>query len=297
MSFSSTTRIGGVAMAAEAVLLETSAQCCRILDPENRRDIKMSLWEAGEVYSTSLAFREFLRSWIKNLDTIHGIADDYFPSRFDKVVIADLLEEIFYQPRTFSNRSIRRYYLILSRLLRGFPRAELSKARFLTRLRQYRRAWIRDFFQFSTEDGKTRQVFCLRGLDDRPDELEDLKRHRLRDPDPPFPRSAVPFLERHADEVEKIESQMTRATLKAGRDKKLLETLDRLKGEDGRFEFRSRLHVRFRGRWNLVDVLIAIESPRTAEILSIDKHFLVLGQALGKRVRRIPWRFVAESGV
>ena len=268
----------------DSVLLDTTIQLYRVAyGPEMKRDIDREL-TSKQVYSSSFVFREFLRTIIADLIWVHGQASTKLTAENDgKVGLDQLSRYIALGENVYSKRSIQRMHLVIARVLASFPATRVPRNKLLRRLERTIEEWVRDFFRIQVGSSlEIHSVECLRTLDDRPGELEELCCCDPFPPSPKFPRAAAQFLERSSVHVKQVEREMQSAKAKDGRDTHLLRVLGWLKGADGEYDFVDKLQVSKRWNWALGDLLIALETPSEVALYSTDRAFAILCKALGK---------------
>ncbi len=273
-------------MPTDSVLLDTTVQLWRIVyGPDETEHFARELVDKTEVYTTSLVFREFVRTIIGDVEYLHLQTSECLKPDADGRIGLGRLCLFLGAARNYSSRSVKRLHLVIGKLLDGFSATKVPRSKILVRLERTANRWMRDFFRYLDSSGEHRQLTCLTALDDT-GYLEQMRRARPFPPRPVFPSKAASFLDERREQVERAEAAMGKATCAEGRDKKLLNFLDRLKGKDGGFDFLGRLPMYKEHCWRLGDLLIVLESPEGAAIYSTDRAFAVLTRALDKRLYR-----------
>ncbi len=270
------------------ILLDTTVQLWRIAcGPEESDQFHRELLDKSEVYSTSFVFREFLNTIIADLEFVHQLAaTNLQPEEDGRVGLGQLARFLATGKGNYSTRSVRRLHLVIGMLLESFDRTSVPKSKLLVRLERTASRFIREFLRYPGEDGKPQRIVCLTGLDDKPDEFEEMRKGRPFPPPPSFPKAAAQFLERRKSQVARVEEEMKGSTKAKGRDDKLLKVLGWLKAKDGNFDFSSKLEKPKRWNWALGDLLIALETPKGVAIYSTDRAFTILCRALEKSYYR-----------
>ena len=269
------------------VLLEKTIQLHRVAnDPEVKERINHELRDTDN-YTHSFAFREFLRTLIKDLAYLHRIVDTMGEDIDGRVVLRALGDLLARGRGNYSSTSAKRTRYVTEAILAEFPDSPIPRLKLLRFLEMTAQQWIEDFFEVPRSDGGTTRLKgerLLTGLDDSPDELDGwVQNHRPIPLPPPFPVGAAEFLHQHRDQVRSVEETI-RETSMPGRDDNLLKVLDELKNEDNEYDFLGKLKQDTRGNWTLGDLLIALETPADVEIYTTDRHYNVLCPALGKRL-------------
>ncbi|MEM1176699.1 MAG: hypothetical protein AAGM22_00015 [Acidobacteriota bacterium] len=280
-------------MSPNRLHLDTTVQLSRIVySAEETLAFDAELAGVEEVSTTSLVYREFLRTIISDIEYLHTNTDELIAADSRGFISLGRLSQLLGAARNrYSQRSIRRLHLVIGALTNQFARTRVRKNRVLRKLERMAQAYCRAFFVYTDRTGSAKEVIFLQGLEppghlpeeSRRSSGRSTLRHAARPfpPRPLFPEGAATFLEARESQVTKVEQEMSAAPSKGGRDDKLLKFLQRLKANDGSFDFTGRLPKYRQKCWYLGDLLIAMECPDGAAVYSTDRAFPILCKALG----------------
>ncbi|MEO1086324.1 MAG: hypothetical protein AAFY88_18975 [Acidobacteriota bacterium] len=270
-------------MGPDHLHLDTTVQLSRIAyGGETSRSYNAELAGRPRVSTTSLVYREFLRTLVSDIEYLHGKAEQTPADGDDGFIdVGSILQSIGAAKDRYSSRSIRRLHLVAGQLLRELDRTRVPKIKILRKLERIASAYSRMFFTYPDESGRPLQIELLTGLEQDPAELDQLRAAAPFPRRPGFPAGAARFLAERLPEVETVAGFMEKAKSGAGRDDRLLDFLRRLMNDDGRFDFPRHLPRYKEMCWRLGDLLIALECPDGAALYATDRAFPVLARALG----------------
>jgi hypothetical protein len=267
----------------QAVLLETTIQIKRVAGfPKHKEAINEDL-KGKLLRTTAFIYREFLRTVIADIEYVYTSSLGLSPDQNGRVALSNLSRLLASGKGRFGSRQARREQLVIAAILDEFEETHVPPRRLIRFLEATAQEWVRDFFEVQFLDGTTAEIRCLLELLDWAGELDDLKKCNPFPPPPRFAECVARFLEERSDKVRLCEDAMRQPKFRR-KAAPLLKVLDRMKNDEGDYDFANKLTPRTKGNWWLGDLLIALESPPICAIYTTDGLFEALCDALGKRL-------------
>lgn len=266
-------------MSPPQIFLETSIQIERFMYREREPIILHNLY-GRRIHTSCYVFSEFRRTLLKDIDFIHSVVWDKWASKgIHRMHLPELLDYLSKEKQIRSNRRLRRFLWIAAGLVECFGSDPVPTSDVLIWLDEHIEAFAKAFFLVEFfEPGMRAQLVqshCLYDCDLAKDDhnLTDGMRCRRDDATCVLPE----FLESNRPQLLEILAAMKDAPSDR-RDDRAIRVLEVLLADKDFQRAKGQ-----RNCWPLGDTIIALEAPQGAQIYTLDRHFDVICQALGKR--------------
>jgi len=259
------------------VFLETSILIDRFMYREREPVILYNLLDK-QLHTSCYVFAEFKRTLLRDLRFLYSVVKDYWDGDGEKEMrLSDLLGFLSRVPGVRSERRFRRFLLFVSDLLRLFGHDLVPVSDVLEWLDEHVDTFRDEFFlvEFYEPNGKVEEVqyHCSHDCDLAKDD-SDLNRMRCRREEA---RCSLPeFLKTRREHLCAISSAFENAPSNK-RDNRAMGVLQQLLASNDFEKVKGQ-----RNCWRLGDTIIALEGPEDVPVYTLDHHFDVICEALGK---------------
>jgi len=259
------------------VFLETSIQIDRFMRPEREPVILYNLLNK-QLHTSCYIFAEFKRTLLRDLRFVCAVAKDQWGTEGEREMrLSDLLDILSRARGVRSERRFRRFLWIASDLLRCFGNDPLPVSDVLEWLDEHIDTFTEEFFSVefyeSNEKVEEVQYHCLHDCDLAKDDRH-LGTMRCRREEARC--SLSQFLAARRGHLLVVLRAMESASSKK-RDDTAIRALTFVLGKNDFEKAKGQ-----RNCWPLGDTIIALEAPEDVPIYTLDHHFEVICEALGK---------------
>jgi hypothetical protein len=260
-----------------AVFLETSIQIDRFMWRERNPVILYNLLDK-QVHTSCYVFAEFRRTLLRDLRFVYSVTKDQWGAGDEReMCLSDLLDILSRARGVRSERRFRRFLWIASDLLRCFGNDPVPVSDVLEWLDEHIDIFAEEFFlmDFPEFNGKVEEVeyHCSSDCDLAKDD-RNLDRIRCRRGEARCSLSEL--LEAHKEHLRAIlDAFENAASIK--QDNRAMGVLQRLLASNDFEKAKGQ-----RNCWPLGDTIIALEVPENVPVYTLDHHFDVICEALGK---------------
>ena len=259
------------------IFLETSIQVERLIHLERKPAIMYNLL-GKQLHTSCYVFAEFRRTFLVDFRFLYSVVKDQWDGSGEREMrLSDLLDALSRVRAVRSERRFRRFFWIVSDLLRCFGDDPVPVSDVLEWLDEQSDAFTEEFFLVDSSgfNGKveTLEYHCSSNCDLARDD-RDLSRMRCRREEArcPLPQ----FLLAHKEHLRAILSAFENAPSNK-RDNRAMGVLQQLLASND-FEKVKGQH----NCWRLGDIIVALEAPENVPIYTLDDHFDAICKALGK---------------
>jgi hypothetical protein len=260
------------------VFLETSIQIDRFMHRERGSVILYNLLDK-QIHTSSYVFSEFRRTLLRDLRFIYCVVKDLWRVDGEQgdIHLGDLLGKLSQAPSVRSVRRYQRFFWIAEGLLKCFGTEQVSVLDILEWLEEHIDTFTEEFFLVEFYQPNRRveklQVHCSTNCDlakaDRSLEQMSCRREKAH-------CSLSEFLKSRRRQLLAVLSAMEGAP-SSKRDNKAIRALRDVLSEGDFKKAKGQQNC-----WSLGDTIIALEAPESALIYTLDHHYDVICEALGK---------------
>jgi len=259
------------------VFLETSIQIERFLYREREPVILFNLL-GKRIHTSCYVYSEFRRTLLRDIEFVHSIVKDYWGTDWDsEMELTHVLGALRRARGVRSDRRFRRFFWIVEDLIERFGHDPVPVCDVLEWLDEHILVLGEEFFliDFYEPSGRTQEVLyhCSTNCD-LADEDRHLSKMTCRRGEAAC--SLAEFLEARKDRLSAVLAALQDAPSRSRSKSTINVLLNLLPGND--FE-------KIKGQkncWPLGDTIIALQAPDNAPIYTLDRHFDVICEALGK---------------
>ena len=262
------------------VFLETSIQIARLLQTRKRQETIRQNLLGKDIHTSLYVLMEFRRTILQDICFVHSIVETECETDANAFILLSNLErELASGKGNYSVRSAKRSRLVTAAIMDEFPFRRVSKSELLDFLGLLIEQLESEFLEVDFNDPITPEVpihclnetHCDLATDDFHCRVGRMSCSRTN-----AKCSLLHFLEAHRDEVFKVRQAFEKAPNKK-QDVKLMAAVDRVIASDS-----WEIALGQKNCWPLSDTIIGLVAPQNAPIYTLDHHFDVICEALGK---------------
>jgi hypothetical protein len=259
------------------VFLETSIQIHRFMWRERQPVLLHNLLDK-QLHTSCYVFAEFRRTLLRDFMFLYSVVKDQWDGNGQREIhLSDLLDALSRARGVRSERRFRRFLWIASDLLRCFGDDSVPVSDVLEWLDEHIDIFAEEFFRvfFPEFNRKAEEVEYHCSSDcDLAENDRDLDRVRCRREEARCSLSEL--LEAHKEHLRAILDAFENVP-STKRDNRAMGVLQRLLASN---DFETAKGQR--NCWPLGDTIIALEVPENVPVYTLDHHFDVICEALGK---------------